>query len=396
MPGDVLAVVSSVIEVRPSSSQLPPDSRDREAVIAAVNDAFGAHGRWTDRLAAPQPVSLDAKALQQLGRERAEYCCTLKADGERYVLVMLMIGEEPVAVMVSRRLECYEVPLFGQLKHFMPDRAREGNAMAGTVLDGELVAREDGLLYLVFDAVVIEGRYLRDDELTCRMQHVYSHFELYNLPTNATTDEVEAVARDQDKIVPRANDCRLKVQAKRWWTVDQVDRMWQHRDQLGCGVDGIVFARRYGIVPGTDRLMFKWKASHTVDVCLTPDQTVLLAVAGELEPAGPALGHQAAKVRKRKRGSVAGPHISVEANPLVEVLMQNLQSTGKPMSPVVECEMTLADNQHVHLRPVKERPDKTCPNDVVVVAGTIAAARESIGLTRLAETCAGGATKRGR
>ncbi len=393
---DVLAVVSSVIEARPSSSQLP-DGRDRDAVLSALNDAFGATGRWRDRLAAPQPVSLDSHALQTLQRERAEYCCTLKADGERYVLVMLMIGGDPVSVMVSRRLECFEVPLFGQLKHFTPDPALENNALAGTVLDGELVAREEGLLYLVFDAIVADGRYLRDDELTSRMERVYRHFEVYNLPTNATTDEVEAVAQEQDKVVPRANDCRLKITAKRWWTVDQVDRMWQHREQLGCGVDGIVFCRRYGVVAGTDRQMFKWKASHTVDVCLEAgdSQAVLIAVNGELKPATEALGNHIAKVRKRARNSVRGPHLSVERNPLVEVLMQNLQTNGRPVSPVVECEMSLS-GQAVHLRPVKERPDKTVPNDVTVLYGTVAAARASIGLTRLAEACAGGAMKRAR
>jgi hypothetical protein len=387
MPEDVLAVVSSVLEVRPSRSQLE-EGRDRDAVLAALNDAFGGT-RVPTRLPAPQPVSLDGRALLKLQRERAEYLCTLKADGERYVLVMLMIDEAPVAVMVSRRLDCYEIPVAGQLRHFSPDGA--GTAMAGTVLDGELVALEDGMRYLVFDAIVIDGQHLRDCELTVRMENVYRHFEVYNLPTNATTDEVEAIAQEQDKVVPRALDCRLKITAKRWWTVDQVGRMWDGRGQLGCGVDGIVFARRYGIVPGTDRQMFKWKSSHTVDVCLGPDGP-LLAVAGKICPAAEALGAHTAKIRKRSRASVTDPQMSVENNQLVEVLTQN----AAVVSAVVECEMTLAGNNHIHLRPVKERPDKTIPNDVAVVYGAISAARESIGLTRLAEACAGGASKRKR
>jgi hypothetical protein len=379
-----LEIRSELIEVRPSRSQLP-EGPDRDAVLDAVHDAFGGR-RIPGRLPAPQPVSLDGQGLKKLQRERAEYLCTLKADGERYLLVMLQIEDTPVAAMVSRRLDVYEVPLVAQLKHF--SSPPDGTALAATVLDGELVSSSDGLHYLVFDAIVIDGRHLRDTELMVRMENVYKFFEAYGLPTNATTEEVETVAQEQDKVVPRAVDGRLRITAKRWWTIDQVDRMWQGRASIGCSVDGIVFGRRYGIFPGTDRQMFKWKASHTVDVCLSKSGP-LVAVAGQLQDASDALACHTAKVRKRARA--AGPNISVEANQLVEVLCQNLEGA----SPVVECEMRLS-GQELHLRPVKERPDKTMPNDVAVVYGAMTAARERIGLTRLAEACAGGAMKRGR
>ena len=113
----VLAVVSHVVDVRPSRSQIV-DTRDRDAIIAALHDAFGsaatAARRAQEWLPAPQPISLDKRGLKSLRTGRDDYLCTLKADGSRFVLLMLMIEEDPIAVMVSRKLEMYEVPLVAQ------------------------------------------------------------------------------------------------------------------------------------------------------------------------------------------------------------------------------------------------------------------------------------------
>lgn len=379
----VLALVSNVVDVRPSRSQLA-DGRDRDAVLAAVHDAFGSTGP-PDRLPAPQPVSLDMRALGVLRSHREDYLCTLKADGERFLLVMLVVDEEPLAVMVSRRLDVFEIPVVAQLRHFNPVPRATGSALAGTVLDGELVVRGDGLQYLVFDALVVDGRYLRDDELTSRIQHVYKYCEVYNLGHHATTEQVEAIAQEQDKIVPLTADPMIRITAKRWWVVGDLGRMWAERAQLGCPVDGVVFMRRRGVTPGTDRTMFKWKAAHTVDVWLATPNEPLVAVAGRVCPWAAAFGEYTVKTRKRARSAIPTPVVSVEHNQLVEVLMQNQRDSA---STVVECEMTLHGDD-VLLRPVRERPDKTVANDVSTVYRTIAAARDSIDLTRLAEACAG-------
>jgi hypothetical protein len=381
----VLAVVSHVVDVRPSRSQIV-DTRDRDAIIAALHDAFGsaatAARRAQEWLPAPQPISLDKRGLKSLRTGRDDYLCTLKADGSRFVLLMLMIDEDPIAVMVSRKLEMYEVPLVAQPHHFGPVPRTAGLALAGTVLDGELVHREDGLKFLVFDAIVIDGRYLRDQELTTRMTAVYRYFEVYNMPGGASTQEIEAMAEEMDKVIPLPADTQLQVVAKRWWVLPDMARMWHERAELGSPVDGIVFMRRRGIVAGTDRSMFKWKSSHTVDVCLGANAEPLVAVEGQPCPADQALSDWAQTGRKRSRSV----EVSVEANQLVDVLMSNCRDG---VSPVVECEMSLLSANHVLLVPVKERPDKTQPNDVSTVALTMTAAKDAINITALRSACDG-------
>jgi len=379
----VLAVVSRVIDVRPSRSQIT-DARERALILAALHDAFGSTTMAAQRcegwMPAPQPVSMDRQALKTLRRARADYLCTLKADGSRYVLVMLEIGEDSLAVMVSRTLEMYEVPLVAQPRHFAAGTDAVGAALAGTVLDGELVVRDAGMRYMVFDALVICGQQLRTHELTARMTAVYRHFEVYNMPTGASTQEIEAEVEQSDKVIPLPADTPLQIQAKRWWVVGDLDRMWAGRAALGSPVDGVVFMRRVGVCPGTDRTMFKWKASHTVDICLGAEGQALVAVDGQLRDAASALAEHAGR-RKRAR---CAP-VSVELNPLAEVLMSNARDG---VSPVVECEIRL-ENDRVVLVPTKERSDKACPNDVSTVALTIAAASDSIALTTLKGACDG-------
>jgi hypothetical protein len=362
---EVLALVSTVPEVRPSRSMIE-DPAERAAVMDALHAAFGATRRHEGWMPAPQPVSLDADGLATLRERRADYLCTLKADGSRFVLVMLNVGDDSLAVMVSRKLEMYEVSVVAQPHHFL-----------GTVLDGELVATEGGLQYLVFDAIRIKGQSLLEVDLTERMRAVYQYFEVYNVPAGAPAQDLDQVALEQDKVVPLVADTPLKIVAKRWWVPGELGRMWAERQQLGVQVDGIVLMRRRGIVPGTDRTMFKWKSSHTVDLAL--GDVPMVAVSGELRPAAEALAEYVAAGRKRGR---APKSFNIEHNQLVEVLMRNRSA----VPPVVECEILLTD-VGVLMRPVKERPDKTMPNDVSTVHLTIRGVGDAIDLTRLSEAC---------
>jgi hypothetical protein len=386
MSDSVLAVISHVVDVRPSRSQIV-DSHDRDAIIAALHDAFGstatAARRAKEWLPAPQPISLVKRGLKTLRTSRNDYLCTLKADGTRFVLVMLMIDEEAIAVMVSRNLEMYEIPLVAQPHHFGQGRiSGAGGALAGTVLDGELVVREDGMKFLVFDAVVIEGRHMRDQELTTRMTAVYRIFEVYNMPGGASPQEIESMAEEMDKVIPLPADTQLQFMAKRWWVLPDMSRMWLARAQLGSPVDGIVFMKRWGIHAGTDRSMFKWKSSHTIDICLGSEGQPLIGVEGQPYPANEALAEWARTGRKRQRPI----NVTVERNSLVNMLMSNARDG---VSPVVECEMTIAGLEHIMLVPIKERPDKTQPNDVSTVALTMAAAHDTIDITALNMACSG-------
>jgi hypothetical protein len=376
----VLALLSTVTEVRPSRSMIS-DPVERAAVTAALNDAFGFAGRRVDWMPAPQPVSLDAEGLKVLGQRRDEYMCALKADGARFLLVMLMVGAAPLAVMVSRKMEMYEMSIAAQPEHYGGVHCVDPAALAGTVVDGELVAHEGGLRYLVFDALVVKGRHLRDQELIERMLAVYRHFEVYNLKAGASMAEVEAAVEAQDKVLPLAADTPMQIVPKRWWVVQEVGRMWAERRQLGAGVDGVVFMRRFGVVAGTDRTMYKWKSSHTVDLGLTAD-AVLVAVDGQLAPVEDALAAYSGQGRKRCRAVT----VELLRNELVEVLLGNRADAAVP---IVECELRV-DGDHVALWPVLERYDKVLPNDVGTVALTISGVRDQIDITRLAATCEGG------
>jgi hypothetical protein len=321
----------------PSGSMLAGDERNQ--ILRQIGAAYGCK---LARMPAPQPVSLDTDALNAVCNHSDEYLVSLKADGERYILILSTLNcnansstSVNVAVMVSRERECYEVPIVAQAKFF-----------AGTILDGELVREADGLRFLVFDAVQFAGEMLHKHSLEDRMALVYAHVDVYGLGI-----DTESLAA-QGKIMAIEN---LEIAPKRWWPPSQLASMWSTRSD---DVDGIIFAPRHGIVAGTDARMFKWKSQHTVDVIVDRDHNVLVGSAGEVVP-------------------WQGVRLKVEYN----ALLQAVAGQGT----VLECELAHSTTDDTWtLLPIRERGDKSIPNAIRTIERTMHAFIDHIEVSVLA------------
>ena len=93
-----------------------------------------------------------------MSRPVNEYLLTPKVDGWQLLLLTTREDGRPVAVMISREMEMYEIEV-GFEAHF------EG----GTLMDGELAwsYKDDqsapAMEYFVFDCMRMAGRRLRDE-----------------------------------------------------------------------------------------------------------------------------------------------------------------------------------------------------------------------------------------
>lgn len=380
----VLAIVNTVVSMQPSSSRVM-DEEEQALVLRALERAYGCGPRAGRQLPAPQPVSFDRGGLAHLRPRAGEYLCTLKADGVRFVLVLMMFKDEPVAVMVDRLLAMYEVPVVAQLRHFCAEGAETG---AGTVVDGELVACEDGMHFLAFDAVVIRGRSVAHEPLPERMAHIHNGFHLMEDEArrrhapSVTAADAEQIANEQGKIVMLAEGTPMLLQAKRWWSMRDLGTMWATQTDLGVPVDGIVLQRRdHPVTSGTDRAMYKWKSMHSVDVLLRSGcDEPCVGVAGEAVPASEALrahaergGVRRSKRRRTPEGPEAVESIVLRDNQLLRMLAAN----QAPTDSVVECSVRL-EGACLVLTPTRERPDKADPNDITTVLKAAEAMRDLV------------------
>ena len=101
----------------------------------------------------PQPVSIERRHFLHL--QTKPYVVCEKSDGVRHVMLFFTFGENKLSVLVNRAFEVTVLPL-----------TVSKSVYDGTVLDGELI---DQKLFLIYDAVKVDGTYIGDRNLIQRL-----------------------------------------------------------------------------------------------------------------------------------------------------------------------------------------------------------------------------------
>lgn len=291
------------------------------------------------------PVSLARAALPRL-RER-EYRVALKSDGVRYMLMLsLRTDGSPVALMVDRARNMYEVQLVAPADHFVK----------GTLLEGELVwhqPHQTSMIFFAFDAIRLKGNDVTQRPFIERLDLVSQC--IHASDEEFSDDALETAVLETDSIIFAQCDPRILLRPKRFVDRMHVARLWNERSTSEHRVDGLILqctTSEYTVKAYTP--VFKWKDHATVDL------------------AGPL-----AQLR-----TSSGPLPRTLHDRAVTVLPSKVMP---PSDGAVVEYLVLVSDDTFQLMPVRIRPDKTHPNSLHVVAATLQDATESIVPEELAE-----------
>lgn len=183
-----------------------------------------------DRFPGPQPISIEFKHFPILRNN--DYVVCEKTDGVRHMMVALMYEGKKQCVFVNRNFQMFSVPL-----HF------KKSIFDGTILDGELC----GDTFLVYDAVMVEGKIIGHENFLGRLDHM------------------ERVTKG---IIGLKSD-RVKVRLKKFHIMKEFKYfMNEYLPTVKEPIDGLVFTPvNEQVLMGTHETMFKWKPKekNTID-----------------------------------------------------------------------------------------------------------------------------------
>lgn len=172
-----------------------------------------------ERFPGPQPVSIERKHIPLLSKN--EYLVCEKTDGVRHFLACFTTKSEnkKICALVNRSFDYELFPL---------------TVPRDTLLDGELL----GNVYIIHDAMWIQGRDLRQMSLVDRLAHAKALVKVI-LPI----PKLRVVCKN---MIPYKEMCTLK---------------------LGEQTDGVIFTPvNEPVRMGTHRTLFKWKPRERITI----------------------------------------------------------------------------------------------------------------------------------
>jgi hypothetical protein len=300
-----------------------------------------------------QPVSVTKSDLPTI--QNGTFLVGLKTDGQRFLLLLMMLDDEPRAIMINRRLEMREIEsVWAPESYYLGD---------GTLLDGELVWEQRAgrvslsQLFLIFD-IVAAREPLTHLVFSERLTRIHKHV-LSELPARATTQSfgIEETLLDEDRIYLCADN--LRMAPKRFVAAKDGLEMWRARGMSQWKNDGLIFvSNTTPLETNTAFATLKWKPLHTIDV--------------ERDNEGVVVSQRRGRRCNLETVDVLGQQRRIAFDQSSELLACIGATTA-----VLECSCTVT-NDAVVLTPLKVRHDKSMPNEVSTIAKTVQNAIEAI------------------
>eukprot|EP01114_Cavostelium_apophysatum_P013376 TRINITY_DN3228_c0_g1_i1.p1 TRINITY_DN3228_c0_g1~~TRINITY_DN3228_c0_g1_i1.p1 ORF type:complete len:676 (+),score=191.65 TRINITY_DN3228_c0_g1_i1:135-2030(+) len=202
--------------------------------------------RWKPgKFPGTHPLTIEKKNFDNFSRE--PYSIAIKADGVRYLLYLN--HQEKKSFFVDRRYDAFEVSL--PLSTWI-------EAAGDYLLDGEIL-KEEGeggkstVSFVIFDAIVVNGKNVKERDLQTRLDQVYLHF-------------IKPLQKGEDP-----SEGKFKPRLQIYYDLKGVDEAFERSEKLGYKTDGLVFVpNRQGYPLGLNRSVFKWKSpeENTIDFSL--------------------------------------------------------------------------------------------------------------------------------
>jgi hypothetical protein len=327
----------------------------RKHVLQLTKQAFNVP-ETVPHVPVDNPVSLDRSNIALLRQQ--DYMVAFKADGIRYLLVLTMYKNRPLAAFVNRAGQVYSLYVTAHASHFQH----------GSVFDGELCSCNTGNNaqdFLVFNALVDQGTALHDQSYHTRLQHIRDNFSAQPL----STKERE---RNILYICPMA--LTLNFVYKEYDFAYNM-RAMHHNITPRYKTDGFVFTPIHApVISGRNDQLLKWKNDNPIDVqlCVTETSMDLL-----VDNDGTQILLQsvvAQPVHMDNTNNVYFNDIIAGYN-----IFHQLFKTGPCVfDSVIEVDCRFQPQHALQLRFVRLRPDKDGPNNVGTVLRTLQTIQDNI------------------
>jgi len=269
----------------------------------------------------PNPVAFEKKNIDTLHND--VYVVCEKTDGERYLLVNIVLNGEAKCILVNRSNKMYFIDLLFSSEVY-----------EGTVFDGELVTNNSGeSVFLVFDCIVYVGvNYSQKN-----------HHMRYNCILDCIINKYEYCPTDF-----------FKLKTKLFFQYGpELEKTWEYiKSTTENKIDGLIFTPvHHHIKLGRDNHLFKWKCDkqHTVDLLLKYEGKKYIAYGNNCN------SNYIFKIIKPSDESFK--NISSFFNKLVKLPKEGY---------IVECNYS-----NETLVPIRIRTDKTSPNNKVTIENTL-------------------------
>lgn len=210
----------------------------QNATLMFIHSAWGTirNGKIPPFFPGPQPISVERQHFSII-KEDEYYACE-KTDGVRYMCVIFKYEETKLCILVDRKLDMFLLPLN------LPKKSYEG-----TILDGELAKnnKNSKWYFLVYDAVLVEGNDVRNNNLVERLTKA-----------NSVTGGIRKLSKDP-----------VIVKMKNFQKMNNLKNFCEnYLEQMEFNTDGLIFTPvNDPIQIGTHETLFKWKPrdKNTID-----------------------------------------------------------------------------------------------------------------------------------
>lgn len=318
-----------------------------------------------------QPVSFSRDNREML--ERRRYYVTWKADGTRYLLLMMQDG----CYLVSRSFDVRRLqmrfPLWGVDKSKKP--SFKFVPQNGTLLDGEMVVDEDGYTgekkrrFYAYDLIAMDGKKIADLPFKQR----YAYIEDYAISPRKL--EQHAMSKEGDRYpyhMYRYGEESFTLRRKSFYPLHScANVLGTLIPKLLHESDGLIFQDwedRY--VPLTCQALLKWKYSHMNSVDFMLD-----LVPGKAAEDAAGDGDYVLVLHR------SGRPVTLDG---AKVRFPNHVNPKDYVRKIVECSYNQEHDTWVYMR---DRVDKTTPNDYGVYLKVMKSITDNIGEEEVVGWC---------
>ena len=277
---------------------------------------------------APNPVAFEKKDIDILHKE--VYVICEKTDGERYLLVNIVLDGEKRSILVNRSNKMYSIEI-----------TFSSEVYEGTIFDGEFITNKAGeSVFLVFDCITYLGvNYIQKN-----------HHIRYNCILDCIINKYKYSTTDL-----------FKLKTKLFFQYGpELEKTWEHiKNTTENKIDGLVFTPvHHHIKLGRDNRLFKWKCDkqHTIDLLLKYEGKKYIAYGNNCN------SNYIFKIIKPSDESFK--NIS---------LFFNKQTKLPKEGYIIEFNLS-----NKILRPIKIRTDKSSPNNKVTIENTLKNIEENL------------------
>ena len=313
---------------------------------------------------APNPISIRTEHLRML--KPSSYLVAEKTHGQRCLLFLTRGPQgQPLTLLIGRRMQIYSVQVAAHKLFY---------SGLGTLFDGEIVINKGRYYLVLFDTMCFQGSSLMDEPSYVRRM---SYAQKIVPKTYPKTNKAAILMAGEMKL-PIMHDPPVLMRAKPIFELSDLGKALAGSKEYPS--DGLIFMPKFmSVQKETHRYMIKWKkvGDNTIDLRLVaehPDKTSALLECRYLTQG------KEVDIFKKDGFHFKGYTLKVmmETTKALNSILRKMKK-AKETQTIVECMVRLdIETEELHLSVLAERQDKSYPNNMTTLHGTLETIQNNI------------------